>query len=133
MYVCALDPCTNMSGTVFTFKGVLVRHWCPRDREAAATIVRVCLEEYGLSFEREGADRDAVCVEECYSGIGEFWVVMDDNGRMVGTAGYYEIEGKGAVEIRKMYLLKEARGKGLGRKLLEVGGADVAMYSYSPN
>jgi putative acetyltransferase len=49
---------------------------------------------------------------------GEFWVV-EKAGKLVGTAAYYPIRrGKNAVEIRKMYLLPEVRGLGLGRFLL---------------
>ena len=112
-----------MSGVVFQFKGYTVQHWTPHDREGAAGVVRACLEEYGLQFEPKGADRDSVEVEDCYvrGEKGEFWVVMDAQSKLVGTAGYYEVSSADkAVEIRKMYLLPEARGKKLGRALLEV-------------
>lgn len=72
--------------------------------------------------------RDAIAVEDHYlrEGRGEFWVVADDSKRIVGSGGYYKLnheleqEGSRAAEIRKMYLLPEARGKKLGWALLEV-------------
>jgi putative acetyltransferase len=71
------------------------------------------LEQYGLPFEPNGADRDAIEVEDFYlrEERGEFWVVVDRNGKLVGSGAYYEVGGsEKAVEIRKMYLLPEARG-----------------------
>ena len=43
-----------------------------------------------------------------------------ETGLVIGTAGYCEIkEGSNAVEIRKMFILRHARGKGLGGAILE--------------
>ncbi len=118
----------NMTGFLFHHEGYGVRHWTAADRDAAAGVVKQCLEAYGLNFEPQGADLDAVEVEEHYlkDRRGEFWVVEEEGtGIVVGTAGYYEVEEKGdekssCVEIRKMYLLPRARGKKLGRLLLQV-------------
>ena len=108
------------SSSVFSFKDFAVRLWRSRDRSAVAEIVRTCMEEYGLPFDPEGRDREIVHVEECYQD-GELWVVEGESGKIVGTAGYYKVEEE-AVEISKMYLSREARGKGLGRFLLHVSG-----------
>ena len=123
-----------MDDTVFTHSNYTVRHWMASDRETVAALIQECLESYGLEFEAQGADLDAIAVEDHYlkNGRGEFWVVVDQqSSKTVGSGGYYEVshESKGegakgkvpsAVEIRKMYLLPEARGKKLGRKMLEV-------------
>ena len=119
---------------ILEYSGYTVRQWYPSDREPAAAVVKQCLEAYGLRFEPEGADQDAIDIEHHYQRgeRGEFWVVADGSGQLVGTAAYYELPGcscddnndgfggKSIVEIRKMYLLPEARGKKLGRVLLEV-------------
>ena len=99
------------------FKSFLIREWQPDDRQAAAKLIGQVLTEYGLGWEPEGADMDVVQVETHYQ-EGKFWVVERD-GAVVGTAAYYPIKrGEQAVEIRKMYLLPEVRGQGLGRFLL---------------
>jgi putative acetyltransferase len=97
-----------------------IRNWQQSDRAAAASVIQQVLQEYGLSWEPTGADRDVVEVETAYLNVnGEFWVV-ERQGQIVGTAAYYPIaRGNQAVEIRKMYLLPEIRGKGLGKYLLE--------------
>ncbi|WP_036481436.1 GNAT family N-acetyltransferase [Myxosarcina sp. GI1] len=96
-----------------------VRDWQQRDRDSAARVIRQVLSEYGLPWQPEDADRDAVEVEASYLATGgEFWVVERAN-KIVGTAGYYPTtRGEKAVEIRKMYLLPEVRGRGLGKYLL---------------
>jgi len=100
------------------YKDFLIRDWEPGDR--AADLIRSVLAEYGLGWEPEGADRDVLAIATEYQlAGGEFWVV-EQQGTVVGTAAYYPIRrGHKAVEIRKMYLLPAARGKGLGRFLLE--------------
>ncbi len=104
------------------FKDFLIRDWVASDRECAANVVKTVLEEYGLGWEVSCggcSDQDAVEVEKYYQQTGgEFWVV-EAQGKIIGTGGYHPIErGDSAVEIRKMYLLPEARGYGLGRFLL---------------
>ena len=104
------------------FKDFLIRDWVAGDREPAANVVKTVLEEYGLGWEVSCggcSDQDAVEVEKYYQQTGgEFWVV-EKQGEIVGTGGYHPIErGNKAVEIRKMYLLPEVRGQGLGRLLL---------------
>ncbi|WP_293125964.1 GNAT family N-acetyltransferase [Microcoleus sp. bin38.metabat.b11b12b14.051] len=97
----------------------LIRSWETRDRADAFHLIRDILAEYGLQCEPYGADRDVYDVELFYhTKGGEFWVV-ERQGKIVGTAGYYPIErGNNAVEIRKMYILPAIRGKGLGKFLL---------------
>jgi len=113
------------------FQSFLVRDWQPSDREAAAAVIGTVLAEYGLGWEPTGADRDVLDVEVCYQKVGgEFWVV-EQAGKVVGTAAYYPIErGPQAVEIRKMYLLPDVRGRGLGRFLLTQLEAAIATKGY---
>ncbi len=105
------------------FKDFWIRDWVVGDRAAAASVVKTVLEEYGLGWEVSCAgcsDQDAVEIEKYYQQTGgEFWVV-EHQGKIVGTGGYYPISrGDNAVEIRKMYLLPAARRQGLGRFLLD--------------
>ncbi len=90
------------------------------NRAIAFDLISSVLSEYGLIQEPDGADRDVLNVEECYlEKGGEFWVV-EQHGKIVDTSAYYPISrGQNAVKIRKMYLLLEARQKGLGTFLLK--------------
>ena len=102
------------------YEQFLVRDWTKSDRNAAAEIIRQVLQEYGLPWQPEEADRDVIEVEKYYLNQGgEFWVV-EHKGRLIGTAAYYPVKNDPqGVEIRKMYLLPEARGWGLGKYLLQ--------------
>lgn len=117
-----------MLETSLPYREFTIRPWQPRDRAAAADVIRQVLEEYGLPWEPEIADRDVIAVEAHYQQRGgEFWVVErrhppqgSDAAEIVGTGAYYPLPRSqgAAVEIRKMYLLPAARGHGLGRYLL---------------
>lgn len=102
-----------------TYRNFAIRAWQPQDRQAAIALITDVLQEYGLSCEPDATDQDAFDVETHYWQTGgAFWVVEHDQV-LVGTAGYYPVSrGEKAVEIRKMYLLPQVRGQGLGRYLL---------------
>ena len=80
------------------------------------TLVFSVLEEYGL---KTGAVD--FCLEDVnlhyFQKGGFFGVLLDENEQIVATAGLYNIDGKSA-EIRKMYLYRAHRGKGLGQFML---------------
>lgn len=101
------------------YKNFVIRDWREEDQSVAAEVIRQVLEEYGLPWQPEVADRDVIEVESAYLEVGgEFWVIEQDS-TIVGTAAYQPIaRGQNAVEIRKMYLLPKVRGKGLGKYLL---------------
>jgi putative acetyltransferase len=114
-----------------TYKEFQIRDWQPADRDAAADVIRTVLAEYGLGWEPTGADQDVLQVERAYQQVGgKFWVV-EQAGEIVGTAAYHPIaRGTQAVEIRKMYLRPEVRGKGLGRLLLAQLETAIAEADY---
>jgi putative acetyltransferase len=113
------------------YQDFVIRPWQPADRLAIAAVIGTVLAEYGLGWEPELADRDVLEVEKYYldSG-GEFWSI-EQQGQIVGSAGYYPIDrGNQAVEIRKMYLLPTTRGQGLGRFLLAELERSIAQQNF---
>lgn len=129
--------------TIFKHRGYTVRHWTPKDRNFVPQIAETCLKLYGLELVEK--DQEVIEMEESFLKDGEFWVVVDDStGKLVGTCGYHELpiddstdedqdmiigSMSCSVEIRKLYLLPEARGKKLGRTLLTVSLALQLSYS----
>lgn len=113
------------------YQNFLIRDWQPSDRSSVSELICSVLAEYNLSYEPEGADSDVLNVEKCYWETGgEFWVV-ETSDRIVGTGGYYPLRrADKAVEIRKMYLLPEARGQGLGRYLLQLLERAIAAHGF---
>lgn len=113
------------------YQNFVIRDWQESDRNSAAEVIRAVLQEYGLPWQPELADRDVVEVESAYLEVGgEFWVIEKDS-KIVGTAAYQPISrGQNAVEIRKMYLLPQVRGQGLGRYLLVQLEKAIAIKDY---
>jgi putative acetyltransferase len=116
---------------VFRYDSFAIRPWQPKDRASAAAVIEQILAEYGLCWQPEGADQDVLRVETHYlERGGAFWVI-ERRSQMVGTAGYYPTaRGEKAVELRKMYLLPEARGQGLGTFLLGALEQAIAQQGY---
>src|SRR5690554_1095176 len=86
------------------------------DREAVASLVKNVLQEYGLKNEPCSTDQDLADLEFHYHNRGgRFDVLENADGQIVGCVGLYPVDTH-CIELRKMYLRKEVRGKGLGKK-----------------
>ncbi len=82
-------------------------------------LVSEVLKEYGLESDPQSTDADLADIESSYLASGGwFQVVVGPHGAIVGSVGLFP-EGSESCELRKMYLLPQARGVGLGRELLE--------------
>ena len=61
---------------------------------------------------------------------GVFLVLRDDDGRAVGCGGIARFDQTRG-EVKRMYVAPEARGRGLGRRLLEELEAQARSLGYS--
>lgn len=106
---------------------VWIRPFRDEDAGAVRSIVERVLAEFDLALDREGVDADLEDVESAYRlRGGEFWVIEDGRGRVVGTCGLWiHPDDPGRCELRKMYLESSLRGLGMGRRLL-AGAIDHA-------
>jgi putative acetyltransferase len=90
-----------------------------KDCENVARLVYGVLKEYGLKPDPACTDADIKDIESSYFGRGgTFFVLEAEDSSIVGAYGLYPID-KQMCELRKMYLHKAHRGKGLGKFLLE--------------
>jgi putative acetyltransferase len=89
------------------------------DCETVKTLVFTVLGEYGLKPDPACTDVDLDNIERSYLARGGVFRVLEDrNGSIIGSYGLYPME-TGTCELRKMYLCRDYRGRGLGRRLLE--------------
>lgn len=97
-----------------------IRSATNQDAAAVREILFEVLAEYALMAEHQGVDADLDDIEGNYMGRGGLFDVVQDekSGGIVGMVGLFPRE-PGVAELRKMYLRKSHRGKGLGRKLLD--------------
>jgi len=93
----------------------------PRDDAAVSAIIRLVMPEFdacGPGFALHDAEVDAMCV--AYREPRSAYLVWDVAGRVLGGGGIAPLAGAGpdTCELRKMYFLPEARGRGWGEVLL---------------
>lgn len=103
-------------------KNTRIRPIQAADNAATAAVIRQVLTEYGLN--REGfafVDAELDALFENYRAPLAAYYVAEVNGKIVGGAGFGALLGGAAdtAELKKMYLLPEARGLGLGRGLMD--------------
>ncbi|MGK7890783.1 MAG: GNAT family N-acetyltransferase [Leptolyngbyaceae cyanobacterium] len=107
------------------YQGFLIRSWQLPDRQPVADLARTVLAEYDMVFAPDGTDQDAVQVEQAYWDTGGEFFVVEESGTIVGSGGYHPCDrastpnDRGA-ELRKMFLLPQVRGRGLGGYLLNM-------------
>jgi putative acetyltransferase len=89
------------------------------DRERIIALVTNCLAEYGMQPDFESSEADLEDIENTYfQPGGHFEVVEDKRGNLLGTFGLLPL-GDRTCKLRKMYLVPEVRGIGLGKHMLE--------------
>ena len=81
--------------------------------------MKILNEEYTMDLGlTELPDLVDVYETYCGSGLGNFWVALE-NGRVCGCIGILHL-GRRDFELRRMYVEKVARGRGLAQRLLDV-------------
>ena len=89
------------------------------DAPAVRAMIFAILREFGLSPDPENTDADLNDLESTYiKPGGRFDVLVNGRGEVIGSVGLLRIDSR-TVELRKMYLMPSARGKGHGRRLLD--------------
>jgi putative acetyltransferase len=100
------------------------------DEAAIREVVYSVLAEYGLAPDPDGTDADLADLENSYwRSNGVFLVILSPESSIIGCGGLFRL-GAAEAELRKMYLLPEARGRGLGRLLLNRLIADARRLGY---
>lgn len=94
----------------------------PENNESIRNVIRSVFLEHGI--DRPGTAFFDPCLEDMFSFYtGErmiYWVAKDGE-KVIGGAGVYPTSGlpEDTCELVKMYLLKEYRGLGIGKALIE--------------
>jgi ribosomal protein S18 acetylase RimI-like enzyme len=96
---------------------VRVEPYAPVHQAGFARLVSGVLSELGFALD-DRLDADLGAPEACYDAI---WVALDGD-RVVGSVAMRKLAGARPgmfeAELKRMYLLREYRGLGLGRSLL---------------
>lgn len=91
------------------------------DNPSVQKIIETVMPEFhacGKGFALE--DPEVKQMYEAYQGPGKIYFVIESEGKILGGGGVMALKcgEPGTCELQKMYFLREARGKGWGKKLL---------------
>ena len=111
--------------------GFRLRPAVTADSPAVQELVFRVLGEYGLRPSPVDTDADLADVERAYASQGGWFVVVEtEEGVIAGCAGLLP-RAAGEVELRKMYLDRRFRGRGLGRALLRAALAEARRRGFA--
>lgn len=101
----------------------VLRRILPEDDPAVAAVIRAVMPTFGAQgpgFALSDPEVDGMCA--AYAEAGHAYFVVEQEGRVVGGGGVGPLVGGsvGVCELRKMYFLPEARGRGTGERLLSL-------------
>lgn len=106
----------------------------PADNKAIYTVIRSVFEEYEI--DKPGTAYYDECLPylyETYSTHNSAYFIVEYSDKVVGGGGIFPTNGlpSDTCELVKMYLLPEARGKGIGKHLLEKCSMKAVELGYS--
>ncbi|GGX28690.1 GNAT family N-acetyltransferase [Aquimarina muelleri] len=101
---------------------IKIRTIQPSDNKEIAKVIRNVLIEMevpkvGTAYEDKSLDK----MFETYNKPKMQYYVVEEEGRIIGGAGIAPLEGEASMqvcELQKMYFLEQARGKGVGFKMI---------------
>jgi putative acetyltransferase len=95
----------------------------PEDDAAVAAIIREVMPSFGACGPGFAlGDPEVDHMSACYAQPRSAFYVLEEAGRLIGCGGIAPLTGAdaGTCELRKMYFLPEARGRGLGERMLRL-------------
>ena len=81
-------------------------------------LVKTVLSDFGLVTNIESTDRDLSDIDKFYFSSNGWFSVIEKDKEIIGSYGLHRINNH-TCELRKMYLLKEYQGQGLGKLMME--------------
>ncbi|WP_431121603.1 GNAT family N-acetyltransferase [Flagellimonas flava] len=112
---------------------VIIREIQPKDNAAVASVVRQVLVDLGVpKVGTAYADKALDDMYGAYDVPKATYFVAEEGGRIIGCAGVAQLENfdGNVCELQKMYLLEEARGKGLGAKMIDTCLAKAKEFGF---
>jgi putative acetyltransferase len=112
---------------------ILIRKIEFKDNTALASVIRSSLAEFGAN--KPGTvffDNTTDHLYEMFQKPGSIYFVAESDGLILGGAGIFSSAGLPAdtCELVKMYLQPQARGKGLGKLLIDKALEFATNYGY---
>lgn len=111
----------------------IIRKIEKRDNPAVAQLIRAVFDE--LNIPKVGTAYEDSYLDfmfEEYNKPKSVYFVVENNGRIVGSAGIAPLENEAETicELQKMYFLPETRGLGIGSQMMEIGLQSARDFGY---
>ncbi len=94
----------------------MIRAYRKEDLDAVVALVTTVLAEYGFSSHASGVRRDLESIDDGYGNAKAGFWVAELEGKIVGTVAIRPKQGA-TCELKRLYVSKGARGRGVGRAL----------------
>lgn len=89
-------------------------------KEQVIRFLRRIWLELGRPWDSDGREKDFFAIPQTYQAAGgEFWVALNDEDEAIGTIALVPIN-QDEVELARLYLDQNYRGRGLGRDLVQL-------------
>jgi len=101
---------------------IAIRPVTQKDDALIASVIRESLMEYDAPAEGSAlGDLEVDFMSSAYSDARSSYFLAESEGKILGGAGVAQLENAdpGICELRKMYLSKDSRGKGIGWLLMQ--------------
>lgn len=101
----------------------LIRPIRPEDDASVAAVIRTVMPEFGADGPGFAIhDPEVEHMSREYAGPRTSYFVVEREGRVIGGGGIAPLVGgdPGICELKKMYFLPEARGLGLGERMIRL-------------
>lgn len=105
-----------MPPMIFRERQLLFRPVRPEDADAVIALIDGIYTEYGDRMCLERCDGDLLDIGRSYAG-GRF-MVLEDEGRVVGTVAVRPGDEPGTAVLKRMYLHADYRGSGVAAEML---------------
>lgn len=117
-------------------KKIIIRQIQPADNTAIANIIRANLKSYHLDIPGTAYyDPELECLSDFYGAFPDrrkYFVAADNDGTVLGGVGIAEFTGfNNCAEIQKLYISDSAKGKGLGKRLMQTAEEFAKSVGYS--
>ena len=100
------------------------------DESKIMDLVKSVLADYGLKTNPHETDRDLSDLEEYYFNKNGWFAVIEKENEIIGSYGIFNVNKK-TCELRKMYLLNNYQGQGLGKLMMEDAFEKARELGYS--
>lgn len=113
---------------------MVIRQIEHKDNVELAEVIRAILEEHGEA--KPGTvytDPTTDALFELFEQKNSVYWVVEEDGKILGGCGLFPTKGlsQNCIELVKLYLSSETRGKGIGRRLMEKCLDDAKMMGFN--